>query len=195
MAEARWQSGPGWRTWLAAGLALLVLAVILLARCAGDPGSEVAEDGAATPKSGNDSVVEAVPSNPAPAAVSAATSFVQAWLGHPPGQSTRQWWQRISQYAEPSFARQLELTDPARVPGSELRGGATATSVSSNRVVLRFDTDAGAVLVTCVRLGEPGAQGADGKESIATAAPQVWKVSDIAPGGVEQAQPNARAVN
>ncbi len=170
--DASWGGRLSWRAWLAAGLAALVIAVVLLARLGGAPDSGEAGDRAATARPGNDGVAGETASSaaPPPPAIRAATSFMQAWLRHPPGQSPQQWWEGVSTYAEPGFARQLRLTDPERVPGRVLRGEPTPAAVSPNHVVFGFDTDAGAVLVTCVRLGAQGG-----------AAPQVWKVSDIEP--------------
>ncbi len=170
------ESGPRARIWLAVGLAVVVVVVVVLARLAGDTGPGAQTAPTPDPEPGNDSVVELQEASaaPAPAAVRVATDFTREWLQHPAGESARQWWQRVSPYAEPGFARQLELTDPARVPASALRGEATAISVSHSRAVFRFETDAGAVLVTCVQLRAYGAP-----ES------KPWKVSDIAPADAD----------
>ncbi|MGH3544922.1 MAG: hypothetical protein ACRDPW_03205 [Mycobacteriales bacterium] len=165
-----WQGGRGWRTWLAVGLAVLVLLVLVLARCAGGSDPETGSGAPRATSVGDDSVadISTAPTAPPAPALQAATNFTREWLQYSPGESERQWWQRVSPYAEPGFARQLQLTDPARVPGSRLRGEPVPVSISENRVVLRLDTDAGGVVVTCVRVGAQGG-----------APSQVWKVSDV----------------
>lgn len=171
MAETAWRGSRSWRMWLAVGLGTVVLLVLVLARCAPEPDGAATPDRADAPRPGDDSVVvEPTSTTPPPEASRAATEFTRAWLLHPPGESTQQWWQRVSVHTEPIFAQRLTLTDPNRVPGSELRGEPTPVSASVNRAVFEIATDAGRVAVTVVRLGAQS-----------DAAPQVWRVSDIVP--------------
>ncbi len=174
-----WRPNLGWRGGIAGGLAALVVTVLIIARLGGDDASESASDHGVTAiphragndsNAGNDSVAGAPQSVPAEA-LRTVDRFVRAWVRPAPGVSAQQWWQRVAAFAEPSFAEQLKLTDPDRVPARRVESAPVSRSHTRNRVVAQVRTDAGIVVVTCVVLG--------GDEETGAKAAQVWKVSDI----------------
>jgi len=161
---------------MAAGLAALVVTVLILARLSGEDASEPASSHGVTAiphragDAGNDSVAGAPQSVPAEA-LRTVDRFVRAWLRPASEVSAQQWWQRVAAFAEPSFAEQLKLTDPGGVPAKRVESAPVSRSHTRNRVVAQVGTDAGIVVVTCVVLG--------GDEEIGDKAAQIWKVSDI----------------
>jgi hypothetical protein len=160
----------GWQMWLAGGLALLVVLVLVIARLGEGGDSHTTHDrrpGNSAAQAGDDSVVapSTTPTAAPAAAVSNAKQFMRAWLRPNASVSEHAWWATVSKYTDAGLSDQLKLTDPARVPAQELRGEPNTQSVSDNRVVLNFNTDAGVVAVTSVLLG-------DGPTS-------EWRVSDV----------------
>jgi hypothetical protein len=158
----------GWRAVVAGVLAAVVLGIVIMARLSGDesgPGSSAADqrgrasEASATPSvspspTANDGVVGAGASPygqpPAPAAVRAAVAFVRAWTHHPDGITAKQWWTSVSRYADATLAKQLEFTDPARVPATDITGQAQGIAGGPSSATVAVPTDAGRVVLTCV---------------------------------------------
>jgi hypothetical protein len=151
-------------------LAAVVVVIVVMARLGGaesDARSGAvdqrtsAADASATPSvspspspTANDGVVGAGASPygqpPAPAAVRAAVAFVRAWADHPDGITPKQWWTSVSRHTDATLAKQLEFTDPARVPATAVTGHAQGIAGGPSSATVAVPTDAGRVVLTCV---------------------------------------------
>ncbi|MEU8655830.1 hypothetical protein [Actinoplanes philippinensis] len=98
---------------------------------------------------------------PAPAAIDAASGYVQAWARPTLDQPT--WLAGLQPLVLPAYAPLLADTDPANVAATTLNGAPRPVSSTTDTVVVDVPTDAGPIRVTVVA--------ADGRWLIATAAP------------------------
>jgi hypothetical protein len=98
---------------------------------------------------------------PAPAAIDAATGYVQAWARPTLDQPT--WLAGLQPLVLPAYAPLLADTDPANVAATTLTGAPRAVSSTTDTVVVDVPTDAGPIRVTVVA--------ANGRWLVATAAP------------------------
>jgi hypothetical protein len=98
---------------------------------------------------------------PAPAAIDAATGYVQAWARPTLDQPT--WLAGVQPLVLPAYAPMLADTDPANVAATTLTGAPRPVSSTTDTVVVDVPTDAGPIRVTVVA--------ASGRWLIATAAP------------------------
>lgn len=172
---------PGWRIWAAAILGVVVVLAVLVARLAGGGGESSSESAAgsrpaseadgpsdqATPGSdtdrsspadpdagydGPDGQASDVPTEAPAAARAVAQEFTAAWANHPEGIKAEDWWRNVSQYTDEALADSLRVTDPQRVPASEVTGSAETVSTARNRALFAVPTDVGPLQVTCVLL-------------------------------------------
>ncbi|MBO3736627.1 hypothetical protein [Actinoplanes flavus] len=98
---------------------------------------------------------------PAPAAVDAATGYVQAWARPNLDQAT--WHAALQPLVLPAYTPLLGDTDPANVPATTLTGAPRVVSATTDAVVVDVPTDAGPIRVTVVA--------DDGRWLVATADP------------------------
>lgn len=98
---------------------------------------------------------------PAPAAIDAATGYVQAWAR--PNVDQPAWLAGLQPLVLPAYAPLLADTDPANVAATTLTGAPRAVSSTTDTVVVDVPTDAGPIRVTVVPAG--------GRWLVATAAP------------------------
>jgi hypothetical protein len=98
---------------------------------------------------------------PAPAAVDAATGYVQAWAR--PNLDQPAWLAALQPLVLPAYAPLLADTDPANVPATTLTGAPRVVSSTTDTVVVDVPTDTGRIRVTVVA--------AAGRWLIATAGP------------------------
>jgi hypothetical protein len=161
---------PGWRVYVAAGLALVVIVVVLLARVRGGsapggrPGAQGAAATAPSPGAGvtasplPDDDVPADPTPPskqvaAPQALAAAAAFTKAWAHHPDGITAAQWSAAVGKHADPVLAKQLTFTDPRLVPATTVTGPAVSLAGGVSSASVGVPTDAGQVVLTCTLVG------------------------------------------
>ncbi|WIM99995.1 hypothetical protein ACTOB_003669 [Actinoplanes oblitus] len=98
---------------------------------------------------------------PAPAAVDAATGYVQAWAH--PSLDRAAWYAQLQPLVTPEYAELLADTDPANVPATTVTGAPRVVRSTTDMVVADVLTDAGGIRVTVVNR--------DGRWLIATVVP------------------------
>jgi hypothetical protein len=160
---------PGWRVYVAAGLALVVVVIVLVARARGgsSPGQPGAQGAAATAPSPSAGVTASpVPDDgmrsdltppskqlAAPGALAVATAFTKAWAHHPDGITAARWSAAVGKHADPVLAKQLTFTDPRLVPATTVTGPAVSLSGGVSSASVGVPTDAGQVVLTCTLAG------------------------------------------
>ncbi|MCW2505464.1 MAG: hypothetical protein JWO79_3748 [Actinomycetia bacterium] len=161
---------PGWRVYVAAGLTLVVIVVVLVARVRGGSapsGRPGARGAAATaPSPGAVATASPVPDDgvltdptppskqaAAPEALAAATAFTKAWAHHPDGITAAQWSAAVGKHADPVLAKQLTFTDPRLVPATTVTGPAVSLAGGVSSASVGVPTDAGQVVLTCTLVG------------------------------------------
>jgi hypothetical protein len=116
------------------------------------PAATATSSTAPTPDEGDhdhdDGPGAAVSAPPAPAAVDAAATYVQAWAR--PNLDQPIWFAVLQPLVLPGYAQLLADTDPATVPATSLTGAPRAVSSTTDTVVVDVPTDAGPIRVTVV---------------------------------------------
>ena len=162
---------PGWRVWVAGALAVIVFGVLLAARIAGGDDEKSPRSGAPVASSTSDSTLEPVdpsgeplpndgPAGPeasheasqraAPAAMTVAVAFAQAWATPPPPSAPDQWWAGVSRHTDQALAEQLREVNPADLPATRVTGPAKSVAGGVTSAEVEVPTDAGDLLVVCV---------------------------------------------
>lgn len=156
---------PGWRLWLAGGLAVVLLAVLVIARLRGDGDDGDSNQAVPTPSSPLPSVptVTTQPDDgvvgthasprevtPDPRAVLVAKEFLTAWANHPDGVDRETWFHRIQPYVELEFGKRLKLADPATLPDVQITGEPKSITASVSNAQLAFPSTIGELVVGCV---------------------------------------------
>lgn len=85
---------------------------------------------------------------PAPAAVDAATGYVQAWAR--PTLPRAAWYSQLTPLVVAEYGQLLADTDPANVPATAVTGAPRVVSASTATVVVDVPTDAGPIRVSVV---------------------------------------------
>jgi hypothetical protein len=163
---------PSWRVWVALALAVVVVVVLFIARVTGGgDADEPLAGGVRTSASGSpgDGVTEpaepsgsplvdgpdgpeasAEPSVAAPAAVTVALAFAQAFVTRPPASAPDQWLAGVSRHTDQALTEQLRGMNPAELPASRLTGAAASVQGGVTSAEVRIPTDAGPLLAVCV---------------------------------------------
>jgi hypothetical protein len=148
---------------LAAALAVIIVAIVVLARLVAGPApNRVLETGdrpaptISVDPHGNDGVIigtqpppqpSVSPGTAAPAAV--AYAFASAWADHT-NVSARDWHDRLLPHVTKALAERLSSGDPATVPADRVVGDAAVTPLGEQLVEARVPTDAGELRLTLV---------------------------------------------